>query len=106
MDEPEQDEYFPAGVFHERLGCDDIKPDWHSAHLRSLPEPSLGKLHKATGAEFFRFLRIPTWQPPFAVRSETSADGTTSVYGRTTSGFGGYGAGTLMHDSTRVLSLE
>ncbi len=106
MDEPEHDEYFPVGVFHERPDSDDFVREWYSAHLRSMREPSLWQLGQATDAEFFRFLWIPTWLSPFAVRLETSADGTTSVYGRTTNGLGGYEAGTLTHDSTRVLTLE
>lgn len=106
MEEPGQVEYFPVGIFHERPDSDDFVREWYSAHLRSIHEPSLWQLCEATDAEFLRFLWVPTWSPPLAVRVEIGTDGATCIYGRMTSGFGGYGTGSVTHSTTSVLDRE
>ena len=69
-------------------------------------EPSLWELPKITDAQLYRFLWIGTWTAPFCVRFEASADGTTALYGRVTSGLGGYNIGSLTSNTTRILSSE
>jgi hypothetical protein len=107
MNDSEQEaRYFPAGLFSTRPKIDELKSTWYSMHLSAMHEPSFWELSKTQGAQFYRFLWIGTWSAPFAVRLEISSDGVACLYGWVTSGFGGYGSGSLSSAETKVLNQE
>lgn len=93
--------YFPPGTFHpDNTAADDHVRQWYGGHLTAMGEPSLHQA-RTTGIEAYRFLHLPTWDHPVAVRIETRGS-TIELTHRVLSGQGGYEPGTLTTDTTRV----
>src|SRR5688572_20568151 len=62
--------YFPDRIFDEEQRVDDLVDTWYSKHLRAMGEPSLVSLSSRgpRDIEAYRFLWLPTWGHPVAVR--------------------------------------
>lgn len=96
--------YFPPRTFDPNDRLSDSVDQWYSRHLRTMGEPSLSQ-GLATGVEAYRFLFLPTWGHPVAVRIERRREVSTITW-RRLSGRGGYEPGTLALDESRRLTLE
>jgi hypothetical protein len=65
-------------------------------------EPSLAAVGR--DVEVYRFLHLPTWGRPVAVRIETRGSTRTTLVARRLSGSGGYAPGTVEASATLTLS--
>jgi hypothetical protein len=93
--------YFPARAFGPPR-VHDLVVRWYSSHLRAMGEPSLLAM-RGRDRHVVRFLKLPTWGPPEAIRVERRGDTVTLVH-RVLSGQGGYDPGHLATDQTRTLT--
>lgn len=97
--------YFPAGALDPRPELEALFDDWFSKHLRSMDEPALYPVPNNQSLTF-RFLGLPTWDKPYAVRVERHGDGWLLV-GKMTEGDGGYDEGPIIRRvSGRLSSSE
>lgn len=95
--------FFPAGSLFPGEGSaklDELFSSWYSRVLTTMAEPSLscGRVD----IETYRFLMIPTWGPPAAVRIAFGVRGAL-LTARLLSGLGGYDVGHLERSAQRVL---
>jgi hypothetical protein len=101
-----QNAYFPKGAFYDSPRADQFKSEWYSKQLTALEEPSLMALAATHKGESYRFLWLRTFDHPIAVRIQVSADGTSQLTKKMTSGAGGFGAGHLVLSKTSTLTKE
>ena len=88
--------YFPEDTLRE------FTVSWYSKHLRAMREPSLSSGYGGgRGAEVYRFLHLPTWGRPFAVRIEKVVSN-VSMRAVRLSGSGGYEPGVIAEELTRT----
>ncbi len=100
-----QTNYFPAGSLDDRADMHAFTSQWYSKHLSAMQEPALSGMTNAAGAECYRFLYLPTWGHPVAVRVTRSGEVFT-VHATFLSGQGGYDPGTITHQSYRTLNKK
>lgn len=93
-------DYYPDGVFGPRS----IAERWYSRHLAAMGEPSLYAM-RGRHRQAIRFLLLPTWDHPIAIRVERGPGGVTLTR-RVLSGQGGYDPGRLASETTRALRPE
>ncbi|WP_165228068.1 hypothetical protein [Aquisphaera insulae] len=99
-DEP----YFPDLVFDRDRGANDFTVDWYSKHLAAMKEPSLWALsRKDPAATTYRFLWLPTFHHPAAVRLVES-DGGGMLHAVLLDGKGGYEPGKVIASIRRKLN--
>src|SRR5262245_36902611 len=96
--------YFPPGVLHTRPEFEALFDGWFAKHLRSMGEPALFPAPDNQPLTF-RFLGLPTWGKPYAVRVEQEGDGWRLI-GRMTDGDGGYDPGPVIRTADGRLSGE
>lgn len=99
--------YFPIEETGSRDTQDKLykfKNEWYSKHLYSLREPILKDFNsKNKDIEIYRFTNLGTWSNPYTYRIEK--DGSNiSITKRRSNGQGGYHAGILVEDETKVVS--
>lgn len=94
--------YFPAHAFGPPR-VHDFVVGWYSSHLRAMGEPSLLAM-RGHDRHVVRFLKLPTWGPPEAIRVERRGDSVSLVH-RVLSGQGGYDPGHLATDESRTLDV-
>lgn len=87
-------DYFPPDVLHARPESERLFNDWFSQHLHSMGEPALFPAPNNPSLTF-RFLLLPTWSEPYAVRVEQRGEEWWLV-GRMTEGDGGYEPGPVI----------
>jgi hypothetical protein len=87
--------YFPEHLFSNDDRENNFKDNRYVKHLSAMDEPSLWEASKDSSAVIYRFLWLRTFHHPVAVRLTLKADGTAYLIGKTTSGQGGYGPGTI-----------
>jgi hypothetical protein len=98
--------YFPTGALASDKRSDQFKAKWYSGQLNALEEPSLWESSKTEKNESYRFLWLRTFHNPVAIRIEISADGTSRLSKKVSTGAGGYAPGKLIQNETMVLSEE
>jgi len=86
-------QYFPGGVFSEYPDLSDFRSRWYAKHLRAMSEPSLLDAAKNKSADSYRFLWLPTFRQPIAIRLAIRSDGTAQLTGIEMTGKGGYDPG-------------
>ncbi len=92
--------YFPDPPFNHFVR------DWYSQHLRAMGEPSLwGWSRNDRDVTAYRFLWLPTWGRPVAVRIEKRRQGIV-LHLRQLDGHGGYEPGKIALDRKINLSPE
>lgn len=94
--------YFPDHAFGPPR-VHDFVDRWYSSHLRAMGEPSLLAM-RGHDRHVVRFLKLPTWGRPEAIRIERRGVSVTLVH-RVLSGQGGYDPGHLATDETRTLAV-
>jgi hypothetical protein len=100
-------QYFPKGAFKdssETGSFQGFKERWYAKHLRSMREPSLSDASKDSSLVAYRFLWLPTFDSPIAVRLTVRVDGTGTLTGKMTNGKGGYDPGKLTMNETHELT--
>jgi hypothetical protein len=100
-----QTNYFPAGSLDDRADMHTFISRWYSKHLSAMQEPALPGMTNSAGAECYRFLYLPTWGHPVAVRVTTSGEVFT-VHATALSGQGGYDPGTITNQSHTVMGKK
>jgi hypothetical protein len=91
-DEP----FFPDLVFDANREHNDFVVDWYSKALKAMKEPSLWKLsQKDRSATVYRFLWLPTFSRPVAVRVVRSSEG-AMLHAVLLDGQGGYDPGKII----------
>lgn len=95
-------DYFPDGIFGPRTHA--FVEGWYSRHLTAMGEPSLYAM-RGQGRRAIRYLSLPTWGHPVAIRVEHTPRGIVLTR-RVLSGQGGYEPGHLASESTRSLRPE
>ncbi len=95
-------DYFPDGIFGPRTHA--FVEGWYSRHLTAMGEPSLHAM-RGRGRRAVRFLLLPTWGRPVAIRVEHGAGGVTLTRSQL-GGSGGYDPGQLAAQTTRTLRPE
>jgi hypothetical protein len=100
------DNFFPRGELYPRSSeVDEFDQHWYSQHLRAMYEPSLS-CGLRDDEEVYRFLWLPTFQHPVAVRITRTHDGATLDVTELT-GAGGYEPGTVgAHDERKLTNGE
>jgi hypothetical protein len=100
-----QQNFFPANSTNDVSieGVSAFEEQWYGESLRRMHEPSLLRLANETNAVSYRFLILPTWGNPIAVRIEREIDG-YHLHARRLSGMGGYEAGTLAEQKDLLLT--
>lgn len=78
-----------------------FRVNWYSKHLAAMNEPVLAPEEK----ERFRFLYLPTFEAPIAVRVECVA-ASCDVIAKRLSGKGGYEPGQIAAEQRRLLTAE
>lgn len=101
-----QTRYFPERTFGNDLQSDRFVSAWYSRQLKALHEPSLLEISKLPSAVSYQFLWLRTFHHPVAVRVDVQSDGRAILTTKITSGAGGYSAGNLITNETRILSKE
>lgn len=94
--------FFPPGALDPRSELESLFDDWFSKHLRSMDEPPLWPVPDNQPLAF-RFIGLPTWDKPYAVRVERQGDG-WSLVGKMTEGDGGYDEGPVLRSVSGRLS--
>ncbi len=97
--------YFPEGAFEEASADVDrfvSVQDWYGEHLRSMCEPSLFAMTESD-LEVYRILCLPSFDAPFVIRIAKTANGSRLTL-KETSGLGGYDAGHITRDDSRVVA--
>lgn len=95
-------DYFPDGIFGPRTHA--FVEGWYSRHLAAMGEPSLYAM-RGRDRRVVRFLLLPTWGRPVAIRVERDARGVTLTRTQL-SGSGGYDPGQVAAQTTRTLRPE
>ncbi|MEO0477015.1 MAG: hypothetical protein AAF085_13740 [Planctomycetota bacterium] len=99
-------DYFPDLIFSDTPDHHEFVVDWYSKHLRAMDEPSLYDRSQDSEAHQYRFLWLPTWGRPVAVRLELSSDGTGLVKSTILDGSGGYEPGNIKSETTATINAE
>lgn len=97
--------FFPAFVFHDIEKHDQFVVDWYSKHLRAMNEPSLYDAARDTAVHQYRFLWLPTWGRPVAVRVEILPGGASLLNLTILSGSAGYAPGEVKSQRSIQLSV-
>ena len=96
--------YFPTHKEGEKApGLPDIYALWYGASLRKMKEPALWPAKP--DIQVYRFLILPTWGHPMAVRTVVTEKG-GKLIARRLSGQGGYSLGKLDEQREIALSRE
>jgi hypothetical protein len=98
--------YFPRrvlGVVMPHFDEDEFRRQWYSKHLRATGEPSLSCA--AAVEERYRFLWLPTWGHPIAVRLAHTGE-RASLIAVELDGAGGYEPGKVARRASRSLTKE
>jgi len=100
------DNFFPRGeLYPESAELDAFEQHWYSQHLRAMGEPSLS-CGQRDGEEVYRFLWLPSFQHPLAVRITHTGDGATLDVTELT-GAGGYDPGIVgRHEERKLTNAE
>lgn len=99
--------YFPLQLSETKVEVDDKMGDsqnnWYSRHLASMNEPIL--FDKADDKlKVFRYTNLGTFSNPFTIRVELH-DSIVIINYKQTDGQGGYGAGKLIKDIQKQISI-
>jgi hypothetical protein len=94
--------YFPPGSLDPRPKLEELFDEWFSKHLRSMDEPALWPVPDNQPLTF-RFIGLPTWDNPYAVRIEKQGD-QWLLTGKLTAGEGGYDEGPIIRRVSGWLS--
>lgn len=97
--------YFPPTSLHEDAYLHKLTSKYYSDYLGAMNEPSLWESRKKT-VEEYRFLWLPTWDQPIAVRISISSDGTGQVTAKVLRGSGGGKPGKLVTNHVRQVSSD
>lgn len=100
-----QTNYFPAGSLDDRADLHDFTSQWYSKHLSAMREPELPTMTNTPTVECYRFLYLPSWGHPVAVRLAASGEVFT-VHSTVLSGQGGYEPGTITDQYQTMLSKK
>ncbi len=90
-----QTQFFPGG------GFSDFEANWYGEALTRMEEPPLAGSPREL--KVFRFMLLPTWGHPVAVRL-TIRDGQGTIEAKRLGGFGGYDPGMLVDSGSVSLS--
>jgi hypothetical protein len=101
-----QVKYFPIRGASANEGIEKFRLEWYSKQLTALQEPSLWEASKKQETESYRFLWLRTFHRPIAIRVDVSADGTSLLTAKMTSGAGGYDPGKLTQNQAITLTKE
>lgn len=83
---------------------DDFRNKWYSEHLASMNEPILFN-KTGNNLNVFRYTNLGTFSKPYSIRVELH-DSIVIIYYKQTNGKGGYGAGRLIKDIQKQLSIK
>jgi hypothetical protein len=97
--------YFPPDAFSERPEHHQFVVDWYSKHLRVMNEPML-YASLPQNREVYRFLLLPTWGRPAAVRVQSRPSDGYRLIATVLSGSGGYDPGVIQERKERSLHEE
>lgn len=104
--------FFPVGSEDGPASLSEFRVEWYSKHVRAMREPSLWELsRKGSAATTYRFLLLPSFTHPIAVRVTKDGTGAT-LRAVVMSGKGGYLPGrpaidhTLRLDAAQWAELE
>ena len=98
-------DYFPKLAFSDTPDHHQFVVDWYAKHLRVMGEPSLYDLSRDESAHAYRFLWLPTWGRPVAVRATIDNEEVT-LRAVILTGEGGYEPGTIKSDKTYKISAK
>ncbi|HEY3445048.1 MAG TPA: response regulator [Myxococcales bacterium] len=101
--EPPAPIYFPSGSLSTIKHLHDFQAQWFGKALSRMEEPALPGT--ARGTKAYRFMILPTWGNPVAVRLTITGDA-GSIEAKRLSGHGGYELGTLAEKGTVKLSAD
>lgn len=88
--------FFPSGVFSEKPDADRFNREWYIKHLTALKETGVYGQKKDQKATVFRFLCLRTYEAPFVIRVEQTADGAGMLFFKQSDGTGGYKPGVIV----------
>lgn len=97
--------YFPPKALSEDPEQHQRRVDWYTKHLRVMEEPML-YASLPQNREVFRFLRLPSWGRPVAVRVQSTPAGEYRMIVTVLSGSGGYEPGVIKERHERSLSEQ
>jgi len=100
-----QTNYFPTGSLNACANLHDFRSQWFSKHLSAMREPALPIMTNNPATECYRFLHLPTWGHPVAIRLTASGEVFT-VHSTVLSGQGGYEPGTITNQTYAVAGKE
>ena len=100
------DNFFPRGALYPQSSdVDELAQHWYSQQLRAMDEPSLS-CGQRDDDEVYRFLWLPSFQHPVAVRITRTGDGAILDITELT-GAGGYEPGTVgAHEERKLANAE
>ena len=96
----------PAGASGRDLPIDPFHQEWIGKHLRAMHEPMLQDIDASGSVEIYRYLALPSFTHPISIRVVIGPSGEAMATVRTSTGLGGYGAGTLSGDHAVRVSPE
>jgi hypothetical protein len=88
-------QYFPTDALPGSQGLDDFDARWFAKHLRAMGEPSLLQDSRDDALESYRFLCLPTFSHPIAIRLRIRPHGPNDLVATELSGEGGYEPGKI-----------
>jgi len=95
-----------VGARASDLPIDPFHQEWIGKHLRAMHEPMLQDMDAGGPVEIYRYLALPSFTHPISIRVVVGPSGEASATVRTSTGLGGYGAGTLTGDHAVRVSPE
>jgi hypothetical protein len=99
--------YFPPHAFEDDDKLNSFIVRWYSDQVIALQEPSLWEASRSSkSSQIYRFLWLPTFNHPVAVRVELAEDGTGTIVAKMSSGSGGYKPGKLIENRTCAVSRD
>lgn len=89
--------YFPKNVFDSYPQRDEFLATWFGLHLNSMDKTSLWRHHSKRINHIYRFLYLPSFDPPYLVRIEiNNKDGDGFLVVKSTNGAGGLRSGSII----------
>lgn len=103
----QQENYFPDGIFDQKVENNNFISQWYSKQLKALGEPSIYKERNNKDKQIFRFTWLRTFHNPISIRLEVNKnDGSGTLYVKETDGAGGYEPGNIKEDFKKNISKE